>query len=153
MALRASYYGLKKRILDKVLGDYDAPGVMTNKELTDAMYYKAGDTVNVSLTNFPALLTASAKEIRCTIPLMKSVDKVTGFSFKSTAPIAVRKPLGGYLIDGLMSNYTVSKVSLKDNFLCFKLENSDNSAFTGDNNSCLDLAFTGGLNDCIITFS
>lgn len=35
MALRASYYGLKKRILDKVLGDYDTTGVMTNKELTD----------------------------------------------------------------------------------------------------------------------
>ena len=35
MALRASYYGLKKRILEKVLGDYDAAGVMTNKELTD----------------------------------------------------------------------------------------------------------------------
>lgn len=35
MALRASYYGLKKRILDKVLGDYDATGVMTNKELTE----------------------------------------------------------------------------------------------------------------------
>ena len=35
MALRASYYGLKKRILDKVLSDYDSAGVMTNKELTD----------------------------------------------------------------------------------------------------------------------
>ena len=34
MALRASYYGLKKRILDKVLGDYDAVGVMTNKDVT-----------------------------------------------------------------------------------------------------------------------
>lgn len=40
MALRASYYGLKKRILDKVLGDYDSSGVMTNREL---MEKKAND--------------------------------------------------------------------------------------------------------------
>lgn len=37
MALRASYYGLKKRILDKVLGDYDTTGVMTNRELTEML--------------------------------------------------------------------------------------------------------------------
>lgn len=48
MALRASYYGLKKRILDKVLGDYDAAGVMTNKELTDAV--KIDDITNDWLT-------------------------------------------------------------------------------------------------------
>ena len=54
MALRASYYGLKKRILDKVLGDYDAAGVMTNKELTEkvtqdsiTITYESGISQNV----------------------------------------------------------------------------------------------------------
>lgn len=35
MALRAGYYGIKKRILDKILPDYITPGVMTNEQLTE----------------------------------------------------------------------------------------------------------------------
>ena len=54
MALRASYYGLKKRILDKVLGDYDAVGVMTNKEITEN---------NKSVEIVPVIATAAEGKI------------------------------------------------------------------------------------------
>ena len=54
MALRASYYGLKKRILDKVLGDYDAAGVMTNKELTEL------NTGTVDLSHSESTTTTTA---------------------------------------------------------------------------------------------
>ena len=133
--------------------DTYVPYAMTNKELTDDRYFHAGDTVNVSVTNFPALLTAAAKEIRCTIPFMKNLSKVTGFTFKSSTTIAVRKPSGGYLIDSLLSNYNVSLMTMRENFLCFKIEKTDDTAFDADNNCCLDLAFTGGSTDAIITFS
>jgi len=35
MALRSGYYGIKGKILSKLLPDYSTPGVMTNSELTD----------------------------------------------------------------------------------------------------------------------
>lgn len=40
MALRAGYYGIKKKILNKILPDYTDPDVMTNRELTENVFVK-----------------------------------------------------------------------------------------------------------------
>lgn len=81
MALRASYYGLKKMILEKVLGDYDAAGVKTNKELTTLLSItqfedtesgikgmKFGNVVSISFEQSKAI-TADANTPFFTLPV------------------------------------------------------------------------------------
>ena len=134
--------------------DTYVPYAMTNRELTEDRYYHAGDTVNVSLMNFSALITNSSKEIRFTIPLMKDLSKIAGITFKNTTTVGIRKPEGGYIIDGVISSgYTITILAKVGNLLSLKLTKTDDSAFDATNNMPLDVAFTGGSNDSVITFS
>ena len=82
MALRASYYGLKKRILDKVLGDYDAAGVMTNKELSPAKF-----EATTSFT-FDTNGKAVTKQGNIVVPYLR-VTGVTATADDISTPICV----------------------------------------------------------------
>lgn len=62
MALRSGYYGIKGKILSKLLPDYSTPGVMTNQELSDGVtnVYTFTPT-NTSITDCKGYYTINGK--------------------------------------------------------------------------------------------
>jgi hypothetical protein len=82
MALRASYYGLKKRILDKVLGDYDAAGVMTNKELTEKVIPTEG-SISSQFT-----IATNATYLKKTGNIVNCQVRVEGVTANAETPLA-----------------------------------------------------------------
>ena len=128
------------------------PYAMTNKELTDNLSYKAGDTVNLKLHNFTGFISSGSKELYITIPLEKNVENITGVSFGNSTIISLRKSEGGYIVDSQsITNFSVSIRGKAKNLLSLTIKKSDSTAYDAVNNSITNLGFGG--NDCILTFS
>ena len=129
------------------------PYTMTNRELTEKLYFQVGEMVDVTGSSFAAFISSSATEIVFTIPLHKDLSRVTGISFASSTRLSVRTPSGGYILDTVApSAINLSIRKMASNMLSLSIKKQDGTAFDNiTNNSLLNVAFT--MNTSIITFS
>lgn len=71
-------------------------GAMTQKAITDEIYYKSGDTFeNTSYCVYPAYVTSSGTSVRIGITTPKRLDNITSVTCNSLI-VGFRKSTGGY---------------------------------------------------------
>ena len=122
----------------------NTPAQFTAGDVASNLFYKAGDTISIRSV-FAGYLTSSSKRIEFSIPLnRKPIISAVAF----TGNISVRT-IEGYAINNqLVSNYTITLTGFDENSLWIRVTNTDESAFTGLNNTPIAVTIDG-----TITFS
>ena len=115
-----------------------------DRPIADCLVYKAGETISIRSV-FVGYLTSSSKRIEFSIPLnRKPIISAVAF----TGNISVRT-IEGYAINNQpVSNYAITLTGFDENSLWIRVTNTDESAFTGLNNTPIAVTIDG-----TITFS